>query len=106
MFLAFLTVALQILLDLYTTSVVTSATYDAARLVATGAAPDAAEDHARELLGGIGDDARFSWDLDDPAVVRVRVEVPTQRFLLPVVSGALGLDGVDRTVTVRMEQVQ
>ncbi|MBA2283442.1 MAG: hypothetical protein H0W25_19715 [Acidimicrobiia bacterium] len=105
-FLAFLTVALQILLDLYTTSVVTAATYDAARLVATGTAPATAEDHARALLGGVGDDARFTWELDDPTVVRLRVEATTQHFLLPVVSGALGLDGVDRTITVRMEELQ
>lgn len=105
-FLAFLTVALQILVDLYTTSVVTSATYDAARLVATGAPPAAAEAHARELLGGIGDDARFTWATDDPSVVRLRVQVPTQHFLLPIVSGVLGLDDVDRTVFVRVEELQ
>jgi hypothetical protein len=112
-FLAFLTVALQILMNLYTASVVTSAAYDAARQVAAdGERPlddddtDAAEAHARSLLGDLGEAAEFTWDGSDPDVVRLRVVARSPRFLLPVVDGALGLDVVDRTVTVRLEAVQ
>lgn len=103
-FLAFLTIAVQIVLDLYTTSVVTAATYDAARRAAVGTPVAAAEAEARDLLGGAGRRATFTWDLDDPDVVSVRVVVPTQVVLLPVVSGVLGLDEVDRTITVRVEE--
>jgi hypothetical protein len=101
-FLALLTVAVQILVDLYQTSVVTAAGYDAARAVAAGGDPAAATEHARELLGGVGDDAHLTWDVTDE-VVRLRLVVPTRRFLLPAVAGSLGLDAVDRTVTVRRE---
>jgi len=112
-FLAFLTVAVQILVNLYTASVVTSAAYDAARLAATDGehpldddAKDRAEAHARSLLGSLGEDTEFAWIEDDPEVVQLRVVARSPRFLLPVVDGALGLDVVDRTVTVRIEQLQ
>lgn len=112
-FLAFLTVAVQILMNLYTASVVTSAAYDAARQVAADGerpldetAKERAEAHARSLLGDVGDDTAFTWDESDPEVVRLRVVARSPRFLLPVVDGALGLDVVDRTVTVRLEEVQ
>ena len=113
-FLAFLTVAVQILMNLYSASVVTSAAYDAARQVAAeGERPplddDAkarAEERARALLGDLGDDTEFTWIEDDPAVVRLRVVTRSPRFLLPVVDGALGLDEIDRTVTVRLEELQ
>lgn len=113
-FLALLTVAVQVLVDLYQTSVVTAAAYDVARSVA--ADPDqpptdpelaAAGARVRDLLGGVGDDAEVDWDVDEAAgVLRLHVVVPTRRFLLPVVAGPLGLDEVDRTVTVRLEQPQ
>ena len=113
-FLAFLTIAVQILMNLYSASVVTSAAYDAARQVAAeGERPpldaDArarAEAHARSLLGGLADDTTFTWIEDDPAVVQLRVVTRSPRFLLPVVDGALGLDEIDRTVTIRLEELQ
>lgn len=113
-FLAFLTVAVQILMNLYSASVVTSAAYDAARQVAAaGAGPPLHEDakaraeaRARDLLGRLGDDTEFTWIEDDPAVVQLRVVARSPRFLLPAVDGALGLDEVDRTVTVRLEELQ
>jgi Flp pilus assembly protein TadG len=113
-FLAFLTVAVQILINLYSASVVTSAAYDAARQVASegeaqpldDAAKDRAEAYARSLLGDIGDDTEFTWIEDDPAVIQLRIVTRSPRFLLPVVDGALGLDVIDRTVTVRVEEVQ
>ena len=112
MFLALLTVAVQILFNLYTTSVVTAATYDAARQVAldptqppTTRELDAAERYARELLGGVAT-AEFDWDLSDPDVIRLHVVADSPSFLLRVVDGAVGLDEVDRTVSVRVEEVQ
>jgi hypothetical protein len=111
-FLAFLTVAVQILVNLHTASVVTSVAYDAARQVAAdGAGRDdadlaAAESFARSLLGRVGDDAEFEWIDDDPSVVQLRVIARSPRFLLPVVDGALGLDVIDRTVTVRVEELR
>lgn len=110
-FLALLTVAVQIIFNLYTTSVVTSATYDAARQVAldptqppTTRELNAAERYARDLLGGV--DAEFDWDLSDPDVIRLHVVADSPSFLLGVVEGAVGLDQVDRTVSVRVEEVQ
>jgi hypothetical protein len=113
-FLALLTVAVQILVNLHSASVVTSAAYDAARQVAAeGQRPPLdddvkarAEAHARSLLGRLGDDTEFEWIEDDPAVVQLRVVARSPRFLLPVVDGALGLDEIDRTVTVRLEELQ
>jgi hypothetical protein len=109
-FLAFLTFAVQLLVNLYTASVVTSATYDAARLAATDDRRPrdlaAAEALARDLLGDIGDDARFTWDLSDPDVIALRVEVRSPRFLMPAIDTALGFDTIDRTVRVRVEEVQ
>jgi hypothetical protein len=110
-FLSLLTVAVQILVGLYQTSVVTAVGYDAARRVAVDSdvAPSEAElraatEQARELLGTVGDDAELVWDVDEAAgVVRLRLVVPTRRFLMPAVAGVLGLDRVDRTVTVRLE---
>lgn len=111
-FLSLLTVAVQILVDLYQTSVVTAAGYDAARSVAadpdqppSDAELDAATERARQLLGRVGDDAELTWDVSGD-VVRLRVVVPTRRFLMPAVAGALGLDEVDRTVVVRVEELQ
>jgi hypothetical protein len=108
-FLAFLTVGVQVLVDLYQTSVVTAVGYDVARSVATR--PDQplepASARVRELLGGVGDEAELTWDVDDAAgVVRLHLVVPTRRFLLPIVAGPLGIDEVDRTITVRMERTQ
>src|SRR5438093_4554024 len=67
-FLGFLFFAVQLLFNLYATSVVTSATYDAARMVATSphhpatqADLDDAVAHARTLLGSYADRATFEW---------------------------------------------
>jgi hypothetical protein len=108
-FLALLTVAVQVLVDLYQTSVVTAVGYDAARSVATR--PDqplsAVTARVRDRLGGIGDEAEVAWEIDeDDGVVRLHLVVPTRRFLLPVVAGPLGIDEVDRTITVRIEEPQ
>jgi len=112
-FLAFLLFAVQLLVNLFSASVVTSAAYDAARRVAVGgehppsaASLAAVEELARGLIGTPGDDAVLTWDLTDPDVVALRVEVVNPRVLLGGLGGALGFDTVDRTVRVRTERSQ
>lgn len=84
-------------MTLHATSVVTAAAHDAARLVASGGEVATAEAHVRALLGAAGDDATFEWHAGDD-VVRLRVVLAP-----PTLIGGLGLDVVDRTVTVRTE---
>ena len=106
-FLAFLLFAVQLLFNLYATSAVTAAAYDAARLVAGGEQPDVAraEDHARQVLGRYADRISFDWTVDDDVVaLRVTAENPT--FLLPALGGSLGFDEIDRTVRVRVERLR
>lgn len=103
-FLAFLLFAVQLLFNLYATSAVTAAAYDAARLVAGSDGGDTtlAEDHARQVLGRYADRVTFEWSVDaDDVALRVTARNPT--FLLPALGGALGLDEIDRTVRVRVE---
>jgi hypothetical protein len=111
-FLAFLLFAVQLLTNLYATSVVTSATYDGARRAAErGGAVDVgvrtdAERHVRELLGAYGDDARFDWSGTTPTVVRLRVQIENPSFLLRSLPADLPFQNVDRTAVVRVEQLQ
>ena len=91
----------------------TSAAYDAARSVATAPAQpatqqelDAAIAHARTLLGGYRDRATFEWDLSDPDVVRLRIHAVNPRMLAPPLDHLVGMDVIDRTVTVRVERRQ
>ena len=110
-FLALLFFAVQLLYNLYATSVVTAAAYDAARTVAgaqggPGTEPDA-ERQARDVLGRYGDNVDFDWRTDwstgDEVVLRVRAENPN--FLLGSFVGThLGFEQVDRTIRVRVER--
>jgi len=104
-FLAFLLFAVQLLFNLYATSAVTAAAYDAARVVAGSAGGDVAraEDHARQVLGRYAERVTFQWSVDaDTVALRVTAENPI--FLLPAVGGAVGFDEIDRTVRVRVER--
>jgi hypothetical protein len=110
-FLGFLFFAVQLLFNLYATSVVTSATYDAARQVATSPHHpatadelDAAVAHARQLLGGYADRASFDWDLSNPDVVKLHVHAVNPRLLGAGLDSLVGLDVIDRTVEVRVEE--
>ena len=107
--------AVQVLLNLFTTSAVTDAAHDGARRVAgarvdhadplavTAARTDA-ERTIRDLLGAYGERVSIDWSAStaDEVVVRVRGEAP--RVLLPGLAGPVGLDRVDRTVRVRVER--
>jgi hypothetical protein len=107
-FIGLLLFAVQSLLNLYATSVVTSVAYDAAREVA-GAdggteAVARAEQRARDLLGRFGEEVTFDWSgsSDDDVVLRVRGQVP--RVLLPVQRGPVAFGEIDRTVRLRVER--
>jgi hypothetical protein len=107
--------AVQVLLNLFTTSAVTDAAHDGARRVA-GARVDHgdpvavataradADRHVRELLGAYGRKVHLDWSAStaDEVVLRVRADAP--RVLIPGLAGPVGLDRVDRTVRVRVER--
>jgi Flp pilus assembly protein TadG len=106
-FLAFLLFAVQLLFNLYATSAVTAAAYDAARTVAGGNGGDtaSAEEHARQVLGRYAERVAFEWSVDDD-VVALRVTAKNPTFLLPALGGAVGMDEIDRTVRVRVERLR
>ena len=106
-FLALLLLAVQVLYNLYATSVVTSVAFDAARRVAAAeggaGAVGRAEAEARQVLGEYGSRVSFEWSVDgDVVVLRVRSTNPT--FLLPAQAGPVAFGHVDRTVRVRVER--
>jgi hypothetical protein len=107
-FLGLLLFAVQSLLNLYATSVLTSVAYDAAREVAGmdggSEAVARAESRARELLGRFGERVTFDWSStnEEDVVLRVRGTVP--RVLLPVQRGPVAFGEIDRTVRVRVER--
>ena len=109
-FLVLLLLAVQVLFDLYATSAVTAATFDAARLVAgsgdggTRPAPAEAEARAADALGAYAERVRFRWDLSDPDVVALRAEAENPSVLPAVFARPLGVDRVERTVRVRTER--
>jgi hypothetical protein len=111
-FLAFLLFSVQLLTNLYATSVVTSATYDGARLAAEGghtldeSARNDVEHHVRDLLGDYGDAARFDWSGTTPEVVRLRVEIDNPSFLLRSLPADLPFQHIDRVAVVRVERTQ
>lgn len=118
MFLAFLLFAVQIVLGLYATSTVTAVGNDAARRVASGdvdhgdpaavaQAQGRAEGQARRQLGRFGRGVSFDWSGSDDRTIRLHLHanVPRTGFGR-LVSRPIGLDVVDRTITVRVERVR
>ena len=111
-FLVLLLFASQLLVNLYATTTVTAAAFDAARIVAGGdGGPDSerlAEAGARRQLGPAGSSADFAWRwldtdgdaADDHLELRVRADSPTN--LLPNVR--FPFQTIDRTVQVRAER--
>jgi Flp pilus assembly protein TadG len=107
-FLVMLLFAVQVLFNLYATSVVTAVSYDAARRVAgsdggTGGMADA-EAQARQSLGRYASRVVFDWSgtTDEEVVLRVQTDNPN--VLLPVLAGPAALDRLDRTIRVRVER--
>ncbi|HUF33478.1 MAG TPA: hypothetical protein VMN58_09760 [Acidimicrobiales bacterium] len=109
-FLVLLLFAVQLVLNLYATTVVTAVSFDAARIVAGADAGAAgrveseatAESFARGLLGRYEEAGRLdmTWDYDSD-VVRLRVQATHPTRLLPDV--VFPFQRVDRTITVRLE---
>lgn len=108
-FLAFLLLAMQFLLGLYTSSVVTAVASDAAHRAAASGGDHAAlvqvEAEARRQLGRAGARARFDWSIvgeADEVVLRVQAPRPT---IVPVGAGRGDAgDVVERTVRARVER--
>jgi hypothetical protein len=104
-FLVMMLFAAQFLVRLYATSVVTSATYQAAQAVAvTGGQPSAiasAESQARARMGSLGGThARFIWrEVDAQQVVLEVIDMSPSFTPLPS-----SYRRIDRTVIVRSER--
>lgn len=111
-FVALMLFAVQVLVGLYTTSVVTAATYDAAKAVAgsdADASPTAkadAERNAQAQLGDYGRRVEFTWAPDSADAVELTARAPRLSFLPRRLTGAAGLGDIVRTVTVRRETVR
>lgn len=96
--------AAHLLLGLYATSVVTAVTWDAARMAAgEQGSPESAEAYARDLLGNRAKDVSFAWGGDTESVT-LTVRATNPRLLWPGLMSGIGVEEVERTVTVRMEQ--
>jgi NADPH:quinone reductase-like Zn-dependent oxidoreductase len=114
-FLAFLFFAVQLLFNLYATSVVTSTAYEGARLVAghesDHADPNAvnrarghAEARMRELLGEYGERVTFDWSASTADTVSLRVHARNPNLTFGGLGNRVGFGEVDRTVSIRVEQ--
>ncbi|HET7489154.1 MAG TPA: hypothetical protein VFJ85_14580 [Acidimicrobiales bacterium] len=111
-FLAFLMFAAQVLIGLYTRSLVSAATYDAARSVAGGGPAPVTENdaaaNAQAQLGSYGKQVAFDWHPDDPRrdiEVHLTVTGPAPSLLPDSLLHMVGLGRIERSVTVRREKV-
>lgn len=115
-FLVLLLFAVHLILNLYGTSVVTAAAFDAARLRAGGGGAAVSEADAErqvlELLGGYRDGGRLrlTWSYPDTDgdgeadVVALRIVATHPTDLLAGVR--FPFQDVDRTISVRMERLR
>ena len=111
MFVLFLLFAVQVLLGLYTTTVVSATTLDAANRLARSADPTnaAAQETQTEQstasLGGFGRGGRVSFDWSATTADEVVVTVHARKMtLLPPAFGRSLGNRIDRTVRVRVER--
>ncbi len=114
-FMLMMLAAVQILFNLYATSMVTAAAHDAAREVASHdaaanrcGAVTAAEASFVRSLGeyGAAGHATLQWTCNNPNVVRVRV-LAQHPSVLPARFGALSsLTNLDRTIEIRTESLR
>jgi hypothetical protein len=112
-FLLFLLLGVQVLLGLYTTTVVTSATLDAANRAARASDPtaravlDAEAGRAVDGLGAFGRDGRVSFDWTGTTGDEVVLTVHARKMTLlpPAFGSALG-NRINRTVRVRVERLR
>lgn len=109
-FLLLLLFAVQLTVNLYARSQVTGHSYDAARAVAGYRSTErraevsgAAEARLRQRLGRFGQAAEIAWQIGDESV-SLRIIVRTPTVAPDLVRRAAGLDTIDRTITVRIEE--
>lgn len=114
-FLVFLLFAVQLLVNLYTSTTVTAAGYDAARTVASRrvdhtdpgslrAAQTEAEQRFHQLMGRASEGADLSWTVNDTTVaLTVTMDSPS---ILPAAFGSVAFDRIDRTFVVRTETIR
>ncbi len=114
-FLLLMFAAVQILFNLYATSIVTAAAHDAAREVAgfdastdRCAAVSRAESRFTEALGQYSEAGHVAleWTCGDPDVVRLRVVADHPTILPARLSGLLSLGHLDRTIEMRVEALR
>ena len=106
-FLIFLLFSAQVLIHLYGTSTVSAVTFDNARLVATGElTEDEAGARIRTQLGDYGDEVIVDVAGSTAEDVVVQVAGPSPARLVTFVTTLAGLDGIERTVRVRVEDFQ
>lgn len=105
-FLSLLFLAVQVLVHLYATSVVSAAAFDAARLASGAAATgaDAARAHGLGLLGDFSGSVQAFEVRVGADAVTVHVAADSPALLPSVVSRALNSAAIDRTVTLRRER--
>ncbi|MBI2704771.1 MAG: hypothetical protein HYX32_05715 [Actinobacteria bacterium] len=115
--LIFLFFAVQLLVNLYVSSTVTSTAFEGARIVASStvdpsdavsvsAARTRAESKMRSLLGPQGQRATFDWSASDLEQVVLRVQLDTPRFAMPRWGSSIPMNRIDRTVRVRVETLR
>jgi hypothetical protein len=105
-FLVFLFFTAQIVVNLFFISTVTTAAHDAARSVARGGHTPAEAEHAfASFVGPSGDEAILDWSGTSADEVVLEVRVPYPDLALNEVPLPF-FDDLDRTVRVRVEQVQ
>lgn len=115
-FLALMLFAVQLLVGLYTRTVVTDAAHEGARRVAgarvdhadpsaVADARDRAEAEVRRSLGRVGDDAEIDWSASTPDQVALRVRARPPGFLWTALRGP-GTALVERTVHARIERAR
>ena len=114
MFLLLLLFAVQVLLGLYTTTVVTSAAADAANELSHAADPmdertqERIADRAVDRLGAFGHrpgGLTLDWEGTDADTVVVRVQARKMTLLPSAFGQALG-NRIDRTLRVRVEHMR
>jgi len=115
-FLVLLLFALQLLVNLYATSTVSAAGFDAARVVASkdvdhhdagsvASARQRAEERFRSLLGEAGRNATLSW-AGDADTVRLRVSLQTPTLLPRALGDLVAFRHIDRTFEVQVEELR
>ena len=114
-FMLLMIAAVQVLFNLHATTVVTSAAFDAARLVAgydsvadRCAAIEAAESSLRQRLRRYLEHGTvtLSWTCSDPETVRLAVRADHPTVLPGPLRGLAGLGRLERTVEVRSEDLR